>query len=75
MKKINMFSPAKRFYNVDSRTVDLPGTDLNLMGCTLGPGEESQPHNHFEDELFIFTAGHGVVKTVQENTGMADATA
>ncbi|CRM07040.1 Methionine--tRNA ligase [Pseudomonas sp. 24 E 13] len=66
MKKINMFSPAKRFYNVDSRTVDLPGTDLNLMGCTLGPGEESQPHNHFEDELFIFTAGHGVVKTVQE---------
>lgn len=66
MKKINMFSPAKRFYNVDSRAVDLPGTALNLMGCTLAPGQESQPHNHFEDELFIFTAGHGVIQTAQE---------
>ena len=66
MKKINMFSPAKRFYNVDSRAVDLPGTGLNLMGCTLAPGQESQPHNHFEDELFIFTAGHGLVRTAQE---------
>ncbi|MHB2060919.1 class I tRNA ligase family protein [Pseudomonas monsensis] len=66
MKKINMFSPAKRFYNVDSRVVELPGTALNLMGCTLAPGQESQPHNHFEDELFIFTEGHGLVRTAQE---------
>ncbi|MCG8296020.1 class I tRNA ligase family protein [Pseudomonas entomophila] len=66
MKKISMFEPSKRFYNVDSRAVDLEGTNINLMGCTLAPGQESQPHNHFEDELFVFTAGHGLVRTAQE---------
>ncbi|WP_414154242.1 class I tRNA ligase family protein [Pseudomonas sp. BNK-43-a] len=67
MKKINMFSPAKRFYNVHARAVELPGSNLNLMGCTLAPGEQSQAHNHFEDEIFVFTAGHGVVRTANES--------
>lgn len=66
MNKINMFSPAKTFYNVACRPVELAGANINLMGCSLAPGQESAAHNHFEDEVFIFTAGRGLVKTGQE---------
>ncbi|MEQ1968434.1 class I tRNA ligase family protein [Xenorhabdus nematophila] len=67
MKKINIFSPSVLSYNVASRPVELVGTNASLMGCSLAPGQESSAHNHFENEIFIFTAGKGVVKTGHES--------
>ena len=63
MKKLCMFEEQSRVYNLDCRTVDLAGTNANLTGCVLAPGEQSEAHNHFEDEIFIFAAGHGRVET------------
>lgn len=58
-----MFEAQSRSYNLDCRYVELDGTNANLMGCVLAPGEQSEGHNHLEEEIFIFTAGQGRVET------------
>ncbi|MFD1747308.1 class I tRNA ligase family protein [Rhizobium helianthi] len=63
MKKISMFEAQTRSYNLDCRYVQLAGSNANLMGCVLAPGEQSEGHNHLEQEIFIFTDGIGRVET------------
>ncbi len=62
MKKINLFSSLNDIYNLACTQLDLPGTDTRLMGCRLAPGAQSEAHNHFEHEVFLFTAGSGHVE-------------
>lgn len=62
MKKINLFSGTENIYNLACTPMDLPGTDTSLMGCRLAPGAQSEAHNHFEHEVFLFTAGNGYVE-------------
>lgn len=62
MKKFSMFSGTEPIYNLACTIVDLPGTAANLLGCSLAPGEASEAHNHFENEIFIFAEGEGRVE-------------
>ncbi|MGG7519636.1 class I tRNA ligase family protein [Allorhizobium undicola] len=58
-----MFEAQSRSYNLECSYVQLPGSNANLMGCVLAPGQQSEGHNHLEQEIFIFTDGNGRVQT------------
>lgn len=62
MKKFSMFQGQTPVYNLDCECVDLPGTNANMLGCRLAPGEQSEGHNHFETEMFLFMSGEGRVE-------------
>lgn len=65
MKKIDLFDPVCKVYNLDCRSIDLPGTTAGLMGCVLAPGQSSEAHSHLEDEVFVFVSGAGQVSCGQ----------
>ena len=75
MKIIDIFSGNEQIYNLFCTSIDLPGSPVNFMGCELAPGEASEAHNHFENELFVFTKGYGEVsqdgKTIAVKAGDA----
>ena len=75
MKIIDIFAGNSTVYNLSCTTVDLAGCAANLMGCELAPGGSSEAHNHFENEIFIFTKGNGQVsrdgKTIAITAGDA----
>lgn len=75
MKRIDIFSGTDRVYNLDCTHVTLEGSQANLMGCVLAPGEASEAHNHFENELFVFADGTGTVSQDGETVAVKAADA
>jgi len=63
MEKIDLFSGATDIYNLKCcHPKRLSDTGANVMGCRLAPLEQSETHNHFENEIFVFISGHGHIK-------------
>src|SRR5262249_21977512 len=61
MRKVNLNQLSTRAYNLDFASQALDGIDAGIMACQLGPGQRSEAHNHFENEIFFFTGGEGTI--------------
>lgn len=61
MKIFNLYDYDASVYGLDCRALQLAGTSANVLSCSLPVGCQSEAHNHFEREVFIFVSGGGKV--------------
>lgn len=69
MKIVDLYSYDSSVYALDCHSLDLEGTSANILSCSVPVGGQSEAHNHFESEIFIFVSGEGEVtdgKTTQK---------
>lgn len=71
MEKIHFFDYEELIYGLDCKVISLEGSAATLLSCVLETDGQSEAHNHYERELFLFISGHGRVRSGKSTVGVA----